>query len=134
MITTAHFEHAAPLLAELGLDRVLEHLDRIKFGETEALKDLVEVLGQAGKLRTFRRLSAVISATVEDLLEAEADERKMQALEAAAAARPFGDTVVEIVRFFGQLAPMQGVIPASSGSAPATPESEAPADSPSGDS
>lgn len=135
MLTTAHFEHAAPIMAELDLETLLGAQVRLEAGDDKVLKDLMSSLATNAKSRTFRRLVAVVSASVEQLLEAELDAAKMTPLEADAARLPFKEAVQRVFGFFSELAPGAGAIQGFFGT-PETQDSLAvtPVGSPSADS
>lgn len=117
IITTAHFENAAPALAEMDLGLLLEVQARLSAGDASAISDFLLTLAKGGKTHAFRKLAAIASASLEDLLAAEMDPAKMRELELAAAQRPFLDTVREAMGFFTALVPTSSDSPASSPSA-----------------
>lgn len=136
-LTTAHFEHATPLLGEIDIMTMLEAQERLASGDTASLQAFLESIVKSAKARAFRRLAAVLLADVEELLEVELDPDKMKALELRAARLPFAQAFAEVVGFFPALLPAPGFIPDSSetpkeaSGATNAPPSD---DSPSGDS
>ena len=99
-LLTVHFEHGLPLLAGLELGTLMGAQDRLAKGDQSAIGDVLTALGNAGGLRTIRRLSAVVRASADELLAAEMDPKKLAAMESAAALRPFGETFQEALSFF----------------------------------
>lgn len=133
MISTAHFENAAPLLADLDLGVILKTRERLEAGEEAALADLLNTLALAGKSKAFRKLAAIAGASVEEVLAAETDPAGFLPMERAAAVRPFLEVFQEAMGFFSALVPTPSGIPASlnppAGEAAAEPK--APEDTPS---
>jgi len=113
MLTTAHFENAAPILQDLDLGLLLETQGKAAAGDTEALAALIKVLAAGGKARAFRKLAAIAAASVDEILEAETDPAKLRALERVQAVRPFLDVLQEAVGFFSALVPMSEGDPGS---------------------
>lgn len=138
MLSTIHFEHALPLLAELDLATLLAAKD--KLGEKDAdLGPLVASFAGAAKGRVVRRLAAVLALSPQELLEAEVNPELLEAKVKEQALRPFAETFQEVLGFFSGLAQPPGSSPVSSGTGrageEASPEAAAPgAPSPSGDS
>jgi hypothetical protein len=113
MLSTAHFENAAPLLVDLDLGALLTARERLEAGEEAALADLMNTLALAGKSRAFRKLAAIAGASVEDILAAETSPAGFQDMERAAAVRPFLEVFQEAMGFFSALVPSPSGIPAS---------------------
>jgi len=113
-LLTVHMEHGLPLLAGLDLGVLMGAQDRLGKGDQAAIADVLGALGNAGSLRTIRKLSAVVNATAEELLAAELDPKKLAAMEGAAALRPFGETFRDALGFFSAWAASLGSLPGSS--------------------
>jgi len=107
-LLTVHMEHGLPLLAGLELGALMGAQDRLAAGDHSAISDVLGALGTAGGLRTMRKLSAVARASAEELLAAELDPKKLAAMEAAAALRPFGETFQDALGFFSEWAASLG--------------------------
>jgi hypothetical protein len=137
MISTAHFENAAPLLQSMDLGLLLVAQERAAAGDPSAIADLLAALAAGGKAKAFRKLAALASATVEEVILAETDVAKLAAMEIAAAKRPFLEVVQEAMGFFSALVPTSSATPASStppagaGEAQESAEPKAPEDTPS---
>lgn len=112
-LSTAHFEHGLSILGELDGPAVSEALAKlgpvVASGEAVPLSALLgmalpflRAAGSAGRGRLLRRLSAVVRASVDELMEAEGDPKKMAALERAAAVRPYGETLQDALDFFSE--------------------------------
>ena len=110
-LTTAHLEHGLAILADLDGASVSEALAKlgpvVTSGTAVPLADLLGIAlpflraaGSAGRGRILRRLSAVARATVDELLDAEADPKKLAAMERAAALRPYEETFQDAIGFF----------------------------------
>lgn len=140
-LSTAHFEHGLSILGELDGPAVSEAL--AKLGPVVASGDAVPLsallgmalpflraAGSAGRGRLLRRLSAVVRASVDELLDAEGDPKKMAALERAAALRSYEETFQDAMDFFSQLGLSMPPTPAFSGMG----EGPAPAELPEDDS
>lgn len=111
---TVHMEHGLPLMADLDLGLILEAKERLAKNDPSAIADVMKALGKAGGMRVIRKLSAVVNASAEELLEAERNPAKLAEVEQAAALKPFGDTFGDAIRFFTEWAASLGVPPASS--------------------
>jgi len=114
LISTAHFENAAPVLGDLDLGRLLLAKERMAKGDTGAVTDLLVSLAAGGKAKVFRKLAAIAGASLDDILAAEADPSKFLAMETATARRPFLEVFQEALGFIAALVPMSTEPPASS--------------------
>lgn len=102
-LSTAHFEHGLPILADLDLGALASGFQAAQAGDLNALQGVLQAFGKVGQLKLLRRLVAVSRATVPQLLEAETQEDGLADLEAAVAAVPFKDALTEAMGFFEQL-------------------------------
>lgn len=100
MLSTRRMEHGTPLLADFDLGALLRAQVGFQKQEDEAVRTFMRILGDAGKARAVRRLSAVARATDDQLREAEANPAVLAALEEEAAARPYAETFQDAVGFF----------------------------------
>lgn len=119
---TVHMEHGLPLMSGLDLGLILSAQERFEQHDQSAIMDALQALGKAGGLRTIRKLSAVVNASAEDLLESELAPAKWDEMEKAAALRPFAETFADALRFFSEWAASLGAPRASSESQEASPE------------
>lgn len=108
MLSSAHFEHGLPLVAQLDLDAFFGASEA---GDGRAL--LLSLDGIASK-RLVRKIAAVSRATVAELLASELDPGVMTGLEAKAAELPFAENFQETLGFFGKLGPSLWVTPSPS--------------------
>lgn len=115
-------EHGLPLMSGLDLGRIISAQERFEQQDPSAIADALQALGTAGELRTIRKLSAVVNASAEDLLESERNPAKLAEMENAAALRPFAETFADALRFFSEWAASLGAPRASSETQEANPE------------
>ena len=113
---TVHMEHELPLMANLDLGLILEAQERLAKNDPSAIADVMRALGKAGGMLVIRKLSAVVNASAEELLESERNPKTLEAMETAAALKPFGETFGDAIRFFTEWAASLGAPLASSGS------------------
>ena len=128
LATTAHFEHGLPLLASLDLGRLFDAYAKLEANKEDmsAIKELIGTITVAAELKTLRKLSAVYRATADELFDSESDAAILVALEKAAAARPFTDSIQDAMAFFASLGLSKEVIPDYS-SAPSKAKKKKPA-------
>lgn len=122
-----HFEHAAPAMADLGLEHLLGPLAAaIVLGETAALAAaldpesvglILKGLASAGEKRAARRLLVALSTPGNELFKAEGDPKLMATLLEAAAKRPLKEGWQEITGFFDSLGVSIRLTPGSSADA-----------------
>lgn len=121
MLTTRRMEHGTPLLADFDLGALMGAQERFQKKDASGISEFIQVLVKAGKAQAIRKLSAVVRATEEQLRQAEADPKVMDALEEEAATRPFAESFQDAVAFFGQWGSSFEIAPASSSPAKSKP-------------
>ena len=104
-LTVAHFEHAMPALAELGLEHLVPAY--LRGGQVlldqEALALLMSSLSGGAQKHAARRLVAVLSATAAEVLAWELNAEAQRRAEDAAALLTFTQAQEIITPFFAPL-------------------------------
>jgi len=107
---------AAPAMAATGAPMSPEGMSKAIAASPDMLRLLLPLLRavkQLGEARVLRKISAVVRATDDQLLEAEGSPEKWKELLAEAARRPYLETVMDLIGFFSRLGLSQLASPES---------------------
>lgn len=116
--TTRRFELGLPLFSGLDLGLLIEAQEQIRAKDFRGLSGFITTLGKTGASKSVRKLAAIYRATDLELKMAEVTPSVMEALEQAAAERPFLETFADAMDFLLALFASLGVSPGSFEAAP----------------